>query len=188
VEYRQESVRKSAYQLHLDDESEIDSPDPEDTPSTIQAEDVRYWSDFNRVFYVPRSVQKIPDIADWEEAEGNWTSGHETFTRYDEVLISCRHIFPFLINRGFQNTELMEGPLRLFLEECETIQVRVLLPQLPHHHICLQGVQLMHDTSTFGSFVDSFLTSLRDNFLKLPVLAWPLLSDAVVIMHVSVNL
>ncbi|KAJ7268065.1 Misato segment II tubulin-like domain-containing protein [Mycena rebaudengoi] len=149
VEYRQESVRKSAYQLHLDDESEIDSPDPEDTPSTIQAEDVRYWSDFNRVFYVPRSVQKIPDIADWEEAEGNWTSGHETFTRYDE------------------DTELMEGPLRLFLEECETIQ----------------GVQLMHDTSTFGSFVDSFLTSLRDNFLKLPVLAWPLLSDAVVIMH-----
>jgi hypothetical protein len=36
----------------------------------------------------------------------------------------------------------------------------------------------MHDTSTFGSFVDAFLTSVRDDFAKLPLFSWPLLSDA----------
>ncbi|KAJ7166314.1 Misato segment II tubulin-like domain-containing protein [Mycena crocata] len=133
VEYKQEPIHKSHYQTDID---ELDTGD-------ASAEDVRYWSDFNRLYYVPRTVQKVPDIPDWEESEGNWSAGHETFTRYDE------------------DTGLMEGPLRLFLEECETIQ----------------GIQLMHETSTFGSFVHSFLTSLRDDFVKLPILAWPLLSD-----------
>jgi hypothetical protein len=36
----------------------------------------------------------------------------------------------------------------------------------------------MHDTSTFGSFVDAFLTSVRDDFAKLPLFSWSLLSDA----------
>ncbi|KAJ6565727.1 Misato segment II tubulin-like domain-containing protein [Mycena sp. CBHHK59/15] len=140
VEYRQEPVGKSQYQIHMD---ELDSDSSDADAAALQQEDVRYWSDFNRVYYVPRTVQKIPDVAEWEDVEGNWAAGHQTFERYDE------------------DTGLMEGPLRLFLEECETIQ----------------GIQLMHDTSTFGSFMNSFLTSLHDEFLKLPLLAWPLLSN-----------
>ncbi|KAJ7046455.1 Misato segment II tubulin-like domain-containing protein [Mycena alexandri] len=131
VEYKQEPVRQSQYQTDME---ELD----------VKLQDVRYWSDFNRLYFVPRTVQKVPDVPEWADAEGNWTGGHEMFTRYDE------------------DTGLMEGPLRLFLEECETIQ----------------GIQLIHDTATFGSFVNSLLTSLRDDFGKLPLLSWPLLSDA----------
>ncbi|KAJ6554978.1 Misato segment II tubulin-like domain-containing protein [Mycena vulgaris] len=140
VEHKQEPVRKSHYQTDME---ELDL-DAGATSSADQLADVRYWSDFNRVYYVPRTVQKVPDIPEWEDAEGNWAAGSDRFTRFDE------------------DTGLMEGALRLFLEECETIQ----------------GIQLMHDTSTFGSFMNSFLTSLRDDFGKLPLLAWPLLSDA----------
>ncbi|KAF7365631.1 MtDNA inheritance protein Dml1 [Mycena venus] len=143
VEYKQEPVSKSHYQIDMDmEELDINAGY---ASSAVQLEDIQYWSDFNRLFYVPRTIQKIPDIPEWEDAEGNWTGGHEMFTRYDE------------------DTGLMEGPLRLFLEECETIQ----------------GIQLMHDTSTFGSFVDAFLTSVRDDFAKMPLFSWPLLSDVI---------
>ncbi|KAF8194333.1 Misato segment II tubulin-like domain-containing protein [Mycena galopus ATCC 62051] len=138
VEFNQEPVSKSHYQIDLE-ELELNAGY---ASSAVQLEDIRYWSDFNRLFYVPRTIQKVPDIPEWEDAEGNWTGGHEMFTRYDE------------------ETGLMEGPLRLFLEECETIQ----------------GIQLMHDTSTFGSFVDAFSTSLRDDFGKMPLFSFPLLS------------
>jgi hypothetical protein len=42
----------------------------------------------------------------------------------------------------------------------------------------LQGIQLIHDTATFGSFIDSFLTSFQDEFSKLSVLSFDLLSDS----------
>ncbi|KAJ7258754.1 mtDNA inheritance protein Dml1 [Mycena haematopus] len=142
VEYKQEPVSKSHYQTDME---QFDMTAGYASSAAIQPEDIRYWSDFNRLFYVPRTIQKVPDIPEWEDAEGNWTGGHEMFTRYDE------------------ETGLMEGPLRLFLEECETIQ----------------GIQLMHDTSTFGSFVDAFVTLLRDDFAKMPLLSFPLLSDAI---------
>lgn len=35
----------------------------------------------------------------------------------------------------------------------------------------------MNDTATFGSFIDSFLTSFRDEYLKIPSIIFPLLSD-----------
>lgn len=81
VEYKQEPVGKSQYQTDLE---ELDFAGG-DASSAAQLADVRYWSDFNRLYYVPRTVQKIPDIPEWADAEGNWTAGHETFTRYDEV-------------------------------------------------------------------------------------------------------
>jgi hypothetical protein len=97
--------------------------DVDDAPAAVQLADVRYWSDFNRLYYLPRTIQKIPDISDWEDAEGNWAAGHETFARYDEVPVHpCTHVLP-LADSQIQDTGLMEGPLRLFLEECETIQV-----------------------------------------------------------------
>ncbi|KAJ7846892.1 Misato segment II tubulin-like domain-containing protein [Mycena olivaceomarginata] len=104
VEYKQEPVSKSHYQIDME---ELDTGY---TSSAVQRQDIRYWSDFNRLFYVPRTIQKVPDIPEWEDAEGNWAGGREMFTRYDE------------------------------------------------------GIQLMHDTSTFGSF--------------LPLFSWSLLSDA----------
>lgn len=37
----------------------------------------------------------------------------------------------------------------------------------------------MNDTSSFGSFTHSFISSFRDELLKMPCLVFPLLSDAV---------
>ncbi|KAJ7051731.1 tubulin domain-containing protein [Mycena amicta] len=143
VAYRQEPVAKSQYQAEIDFEELADA---DDVSSAAQLRDIRFWSDFNRMYYVPRTVQKIPDVPEWEweDGEGNWAASHETFVRYDE------------------NTGLMEGPVRGFLEECDTIQ----------------GIQLTHETARFGSFINSLLLSLRDEGAKIPVMAFPLLSGA----------
>nr|VWO95844.1 Lon protease (EC (ATP-dependent protease La) [Ganoderma boninense] len=67
---------------------------------------------------------------------------------------------------GFQkyvsDHDLMENELRSFVEECDG----------------LQGLQLMSDCVAFGGFTDAFLTAFRDEFPKLPSLAFPFLSNA----------
>lgn len=37
----------------------------------------------------------------------------------------------------------------------------------------------MHDTASFGGFTNALLTSFRDEFVKLPCLAFPLLSRSI---------
>lgn len=106
----------------MEEESEVDNT-PDEIPCS-KNEEIRYWSDFNRVYYVPRTVQKIPDVADWENTEGDWNLGQETFERYNEASVGFRHQLPHP-NFYLKDTELMEGPLRLFLEECDSVQVRL---------------------------------------------------------------
>ncbi|GLB42453.1 putative tubulin domain containing protein [Lyophyllum shimeji] len=53
---------------------------------------------------MPRTVQPLPDPAEWENPEGDWNLGQSLFSRYDE-------------DRG-----LMEGSVRLFLDECDSPQ------------------------------------------------------------------
>ncbi|KIY44420.1 tubulin nucleotide-binding domain-like protein [Fistulina hepatica ATCC 64428] len=66
-------------------------------------------------------------------------------------------------SRHAKNFDVMETSVRYFVEECDT----------------LQGIQLMNDTSTFGSFMTAFLTSFRDEFPKLPSLTIPFMSSAI---------
>ncbi|CAK5270363.1 unnamed protein product [Mycena citricolor] len=143
IEYKQERATKSQYQDDLDKE-DLDEGVAQDA-ANAQLKDVRYWPDFNRLYYAPRTLQQIPDLAEWESKEGDWAFGGDLFTRYDE------------------DNDLMDGAVRLFVEECETIQ----------------GMHIMHDTASFGSFVNSLMLSLRDEFTKLPMITLPLLSDAV---------
>ncbi|KAJ7868755.1 mtDNA inheritance protein Dml1 [Mycena olivaceomarginata] len=112
------------------------------------------WSG-NAVEYKQEPVSKSHYQIDMEELDTGYTSSavQRQDIRYWSDLIACSMS---------RDTGLTEGAFRLFLEECETIQ----------------GIQLMHDTSTFGSFVDAFLTSVRDDFAKLPLFSWSLLSDA----------
>lgn len=90
VEYRQEPIPKSDYQRQLEDEA-YESDDEHDKEQKginipIQTDRViRYWSDFNRVYYVPRSIQQLPELPDWEAHKGNWNYGRETFERYASV-------------------------------------------------------------------------------------------------------
>ena len=56
----------------------------------------------------------------------------------------------------------MEDAVRTFAEECDS----------------LQGLQLAYDTAASGAFTASLLTAFRDEYAKLSILAFPLLSDA----------
>ncbi|KAJ3806431.1 Misato segment II tubulin-like domain-containing protein [Lentinula aff. lateritia] len=140
AEYEHVPIEPHAYQTHL-----LQS-DREPTFSALNSvHGIRYWSDFNRVFYIPRTIQMLPDVPDWQQSEGDWALGQESFQRYNE------------------ETELMESSVRLFIEECNSFQ----------------GLQLMNDTSTFGSFSSSFLMAFNDEFSTAPCLSFPLMGDAV---------
>ncbi|KAG2028302.1 tubulin domain-containing protein [Suillus americanus] len=67
-----------------------------------------------------------------------------------------------LFRRCNEDTELMEGAFRLLVENCDNFQ----------------GLQMMHDTPTFGGFSHAFLTSFRDEFLKASTLNFSFLSGA----------
>lgn len=90
-EIHQDHIPDLVYQNQLDQEVDEDRETEPPHPATsyivppLKASDVRYWSDYNRVYYLPRSLHKLPDLADWEVTEGSWQDGKETFLRYDSV-------------------------------------------------------------------------------------------------------
>ncbi|KAI0776815.1 tubulin nucleotide-binding domain-like protein [Trametes elegans] len=144
VEYRQDPIPKSDYQTHLDQEETGEREDRNEAESGAETAKIRYWSDYSRVYYHPRTAQKVPDIPEWERAEGEWSKSKELFQEYEH------------------EHETMENEVRLFVEECDG----------------LQGVQLTGDCGTFGGFTDAFLTAFRDEYSKVPSLAFSLLSNA----------
>jgi hypothetical protein len=77
AEYKQSPITRSNYHDQIENGVESGIQNHES--------DVRFWSDFNRLYYTPRSVQRLPDIPEWENAEGNWQDGREVFTRYEQV-------------------------------------------------------------------------------------------------------
>lgn len=85
VEYKQGLVEKSRYQEQLEEElifASSNGPDPDSTqpdPFAVEESTVRYWSDYNRVDYHPRSIQKLPDLPDWDLGMTDWVAGRETF-------------------------------------------------------------------------------------------------------------
>ena len=87
VECRQDLIPKSVYQSHIEAGPTPSEESPYDSgPRLIQgAGEIRYWSDFDRVYYLPRSLQKLPDPPEWKSTDLGWNQGHEMFTRYNEV-------------------------------------------------------------------------------------------------------
>lgn len=87
VECKQDLIPKSAYQSHMEAGSTLPEETPLDSsPRLFQgAGDIRYWSDFDRVYYLPRSLQKLPDPPEWKSTDLGWDQGHEMFTRHNEV-------------------------------------------------------------------------------------------------------
>ncbi|ESK86503.1 protein dml1 [Moniliophthora roreri MCA 2997] len=139
VELRQEAIPDHPYQTKLlEGESGIGE-------SASITQDVKFWSDFNRVYYHPRSIQMLPDISDWQGAEGDWIHGLNSFTHFAE------------------ETDVMETSMRLFLEECDAFQ----------------GMQVINDTATFGSFTHSLLSTFHDELSKAPSIVFPLLANVV---------
>ncbi|KAI0085539.1 Misato segment II tubulin-like domain-containing protein [Irpex rosettiformis] len=148
VEYRQDPIPPSQFHKDLEEEEQKEGRDdgPHSTEkASTRREKIRYWSDYTMVYYHPRSLQRLPDLPDWDDSEGDWGSGEEMFERHDE------------------DTDFMEGSFRTFVEECDH----------------LQGIQITHDTATFGSFTNVLLTKLRDGFSKLPCVTFPCLSSSI---------
>ena len=63
----------------------MENEEDNDTPHLDFASETRYWSDYDRVYYHPRSLQRLPDIPDYENAEGDWQGSLETFTKFNDV-------------------------------------------------------------------------------------------------------
>lgn len=138
LRHEQERVSQSEYHALLEAESESNAMDLDSNPPETQ---VRFWSDYSRVFFDPKSIQPVPDAR--ENIEGDWTASRELFRRYDK------------------DVELMEGPMRLVIEECDNFQ----------------GVQMMHDTATFGGFSHAMLRYFREEHRKTSIMIFALLSE-----------
>ncbi|KAL1866228.1 mtDNA inheritance, partitioning of the mitochondrial organelle [Diaporthe australafricana] len=97
VVQKAEPIEPSAYQQSLDAGLE---------PPQLTTESVRYWSDFNRVFYHPRSIVQLNEydlnssIAPFER----WESGEELFANLDK------------------EHDLVDRDLRPFAEEADHMQ------------------------------------------------------------------
>ncbi|KAK0451190.1 mtDNA inheritance protein Dml1 [Desarmillaria tabescens] len=141
LEYRQDLI--TPRKIDDEDGAEASQGDEVSVGDMRHREPIRYWSDFSRVYYARKSVQMIPQSLDWEATEGDWKQGEQYFRQFDE------------------DASLLEGSVRLFLEESDSVQ----------------GIQVLNDTASFGPFVHSLLTALHDDMLKIPCLAFPLLSN-----------
>lgn len=97
VVQRQEPIAPSAYQQSLDAGLE---------PPALTTESVRYWSDFNRVFYHPRSIVQLNEyelnssLVPFER----WDTGEELFAGLDK------------------EQDIVDRDLRPFVEEADQMQ------------------------------------------------------------------
>ena len=103
----------------------------DDAAAQIKENEVRYWSDYSRVFFHPRSLQRLPDLPEWEIAEGNWSNGLAEFANMEEVcdfrVVLC---YSEILTGDAQEHDVMEQSLRPFVEECDNLQVRLLVRSL----------------------------------------------------------
>ncbi|KAL8806282.1 MAG: hypothetical protein Q9182_001429 [Xanthomendoza sp. 2 TL-2023] len=98
VKQQDAPIIQSAYQKALDEGL--------DNPPKLNSQTVRYWSDFTRVFYHPRSIAQINDyelrstIVPFEK----WESGEELFSKLDK------------------DHDLLDRDIRPWTEECDQLQ------------------------------------------------------------------
>jgi len=94
---RQASIEQNEYQRSLDEGL---------PPPALSTETVRYWSDFNRVYYHPKSIVQLNDfelnsrLMPFE----SWDVGEELFSNLD------------------REHDLLDRDLRPFAEECDQLQ------------------------------------------------------------------
>ncbi|KAK2839220.1 hypothetical protein FQN49_006358 [Arthroderma sp. PD_2] len=94
---QQPQIPQSEYQRCLD----MGLPAPSLTPETV-----RYWSDFNRVFYSPRSIQQLNeyDLGSQLMPFEDWSVGQTLFSELD------------------REHDLLDRDLRPFAEECDQLK------------------------------------------------------------------
>lgn len=97
VQRAAETIPQSAYQEHLD--AGLDPP-------PLSASSVRYWSDYSRVYYHPKSIVQLSefDVNDKLMPFESWDVGMELFEKLE------------------REVDLVDRDLRPFVEECDGIQ------------------------------------------------------------------
>ncbi|EMD66217.1 hypothetical protein COCSADRAFT_179550 [Bipolaris sorokiniana ND90Pr] len=97
VQRASKTIPQSAYQEHLDAGLE---------PPQLSTSSVRYWSDYSRVFYHPKSIVQLSefDVNDKLMPFENWDVGMELFEKLE------------------REVDLVDRDLRPFVEECDGIQ------------------------------------------------------------------
>lgn len=83
-QHRQTTISKSKYHVKLDEIDDLEAAQT-NNGDEYSFQDIRYWSDFSRVFYSPRSIQPVPDPVYGELECGDWGGGSRLFSRYNEV-------------------------------------------------------------------------------------------------------
>ena len=83
----QATISKSEYHVSLEKTSDPEAAQYDDSDAHLLHDDqkIRYWSDFSRVYYIPRSIQPVPDPVYGELELGDWEVGSGLFSRYNEV-------------------------------------------------------------------------------------------------------
>jgi hypothetical protein len=94
---RTQAIPQSTYQEHLD--AGLDPP-------ALSTSSVRYWSDYSRVFYHPKSIAQLSefDVNDKLMPFEQWDVGMELFEKLE------------------REVDLVDRDLRPFIEECDGIQ------------------------------------------------------------------
>lgn len=94
---RSAPIQPSAYQTHLD--AGLDPP-------PLTASTVRYWSDYSRVYYHPKSLVQLSefDVNDSLMPFEKWRVGMELFEKLE------------------RDVDLVDRDLRPFVEECDGMQ------------------------------------------------------------------
>lgn len=96
--HQEPEIKQSDFQRGLDD----------GVPNAhnLSTKTVRYWSDFNRVFYHPRSIVQINDyeLGSTLMPFDKWASGEDLFASMD------------------RNVDLLDRDLRVWAEECDQMQ------------------------------------------------------------------
>lgn len=95
--HKQPEIQPSSYQLCLDEGVE---------PPTLTTETVRFWSDFNRVYYHPKSIIKLGDNQPHTNQLPftDWNAGDELFRLIDG------------------EDDVLDRDFRPFAEECNLLQ------------------------------------------------------------------
>ncbi|OAD75257.1 hypothetical protein PHYBLDRAFT_143515 [Phycomyces blakesleeanus NRRL 1555(-)] len=146
------TYEKNPYQQQLDRMEE----DPSHTDMDVDAVDkldhtVKVWSDFNRIYYHPRSMNPIVT----HQAEStltpfdSYTAGRKAYTDNEKVGLFAAQ----------EETSIFEDNFRFFVEECDQ----------------LQGFQIFTGVDdAMGGFTEGLLDDIRDEFPKTTVLTYGL--------------
>lgn len=114
----------------------------------LQSADVRYWSDFNRVYFHPRSIVQLGEytLNDTIRPFESWTAGIDLWQ-----------------DTGRQSGGLLDRDVRLFAEECDSLQ----------GFQVFSGID-----DAWGSWCSTYVDALRDEFGKKSIWLWGLENDS----------